>query len=119
MLGEPFRLLGVGWKDSSKTFTKLLGNNPTALGSLRSLPIHHSPSPAFKASIRSPSMNPRSFFVSPPHEYVARHQHGNLGGRSGGAPIVDWNLEGTHEDVGEYTIDQYCARSLDIKPVLS
>ena len=69
--GEAFRLLGVGWNDSSKTLTKLLGNSPTALGSRRSLPIHQRPSPAFNASIRSPSMNPKSFFDSPPQEYVA------------------------------------------------
>lgn len=79
---------GAGRNDSSRTLTKLLGNRPTALGSLRSLPVHHRPSPAFRASIRSPSMNPRSFLVSPPQEYVARHQQGKLGGRSGVPPIA-------------------------------
>lgn len=78
--GEAFRLFGAGWKLSSKTLTKLLGKSPIARGSLRSLPIHHCPSPAFRASMRSPSMNPRSFLVSPPHEYVAWHQHGKRAG---------------------------------------
>lgn len=66
--GEALRLFGAGWKLSSSTLTKLLGKRPMALGSLRSLPIHHCPSPALRASIKSPSMKPRSFFVSPPQE---------------------------------------------------
>lgn len=39
--GEALRLTGAGWKLSSITLTKLLGNRPIALGSLLSLPIHH------------------------------------------------------------------------------
>jgi len=84
--GDGLRLLGAGWNDSSRILTKLLGKSPMARGSLRSRPIHHKPSPALRASIRSPSTNPRSFLLSPPHEYVARHQHGKLGNCSG-API--------------------------------
>lgn len=84
---DAFRLFGAGWKDSSRTLTKLLGKSPVALGSLRSRPIHHRPSPALSASMRSPSMNPRSFLLSPPHEYVARHQQGKAGSCSG-APIL-------------------------------
>ena len=77
--GVVFRLLGAGVNDSSSTVTKFEGNRPMARGSRLSLPIHHDPSPAFSASIKSPSMKPRSFFVSPPHEYVALHQHGKRG----------------------------------------
>lgn len=84
--GVALRLLGAGWNDSSRTCTKLEGKRPTALGSRRSLPIHHCPSPALRASIRSPSMKPKSFLVSPPHEYVALHQQGKRG-RSPAAPI--------------------------------
>ena len=51
LVRDPIRLLAAGWKASSRTLTKLLGNRPTALGSLRSRPIHHEPSPAFSASI--------------------------------------------------------------------
>ncbi len=59
--------------------------------SRRNLPIHHDPSPALRHSIKSPSTNPRSRFVSPPQEYIALHQHGNLVGRPDGAAdgIVD------------------------------
>ena len=89
-MGDGKRLFGVGWKDSSSTLTKLLGNRPTTRGSLRNRPIHHSPSPALRASIRSPSMNPRSFLVSPPQEYVALHQQGKRGGNSCGAPILTY-----------------------------
>ena len=67
-IGETCLLLGAGWKFSSSTLTKLLGNRPMARGSRRKRPIHHWPSPALRASIRSPSMKPKSFFVSPPHE---------------------------------------------------
>ena len=93
VIGEGFLLTGAGWKLSSSTLTKLLGNSPMARGSLRNLPIHQEPSPALRASIRSPSMNPRSFFVSPPHEYVAWHQHGKRAG-IGGAPIVSRRPDG-------------------------
>ncbi len=86
--GDACRLLGAGWKLSSRTLTKLLGKSPMALGSLRSLPIHHRPSPALSASIRSPSMKPRSFLVSPPQEYVAWHQHGKREGASRGPPML-------------------------------
>ena len=57
---EALREMGIGWKLSSRTLTKLEGNSPTARLSRRSLPVHHEPSPAFKHSMRSPSMNPRS-----------------------------------------------------------
>jgi len=50
----------VGRKLSSRTSTKLEGNNPIDRLSLHSLPIHHDPSPALRHSIRSPSTNPRS-----------------------------------------------------------
>ena len=86
--GVEWRLLGAGWKPSSSTLTKLDGNMPIARGSRRSLPIHQRPSPAFSASMRSPSTKPRSRFVSPPHEYVALTQQGNREGRSGGAPMA-------------------------------
>lgn len=33
--------------------------------------------------MRSPSTNPKSRFVSPPHEYTARHQQGNFLGNGG------------------------------------
>lgn len=33
-------------------------------------------------------MNPRSRFDSPPHEYTALHQHGNLVGRGGAAGAI-------------------------------
>jgi hypothetical protein len=85
---DGLRLFGAGWNDSSRTLTKLEGNRPTARGSLRSRPIHHCPSPAFSASIRSPSMKPKSFFVSPPQEYVALHQQGNIGRSSGIAMLL-------------------------------
>lgn len=80
--GVTLRLFGAGWNDSSSTCTKLDGKRPTALGSRRKRPIHQDPSPALRASMRSPSMKPRSFLVSPPHEYVALHQHGNRGSSS-------------------------------------
>lgn len=83
LIGEdPASTIGLvsrltGTKSSLKSSTKLDGNNPTARRSRRNRPIHHCPSPAFKHSIKSPSTNPRSRVVSPPHEYTARHQHGN------------------------------------------
>jgi hypothetical protein len=52
----------AGRKLSSSTWTKFEGNRPIIRLSRRNLPIHHDPSPAFKHSIRSPSMNPRSRF---------------------------------------------------------
>lgn len=52
----------VGRKSSGSTSTKLDGKEPTVLRSRNSLPTHHEPSPAFKHSIKSPSMNPRSCF---------------------------------------------------------
>ena len=67
----------TGTKVSSSTATKFEGKRPIMRRSLRSLPIHQEPSPALRHSIRSPSMNPRSLSVSPPHEYTARHQQGN------------------------------------------
>ena len=73
----------VGWKLSSRTMTKFEGKRPIMRLSRLSLPIHHDPSPALRHSIRSPSTKPRSRSVSPPHEYTARHQHGNCVGRSG------------------------------------
>jgi hypothetical protein len=33
-------------------------------------------------------MNPRSRFVSPPHEYTARTQHGNRGGSDCGVGVM-------------------------------
>jgi hypothetical protein len=50
----------VGRKLSSKTSTKFEGNSPIMRLSRRNLPIHHDPSPAFKHSIKSPSMKPKS-----------------------------------------------------------
>lgn len=73
----------AGTKSSSRTFTKFDGNTPTMRLSRRKRPVHHDPSPALRHSIRSPSINPKSCFDSPPHEYTARHQHGNLVGSSG------------------------------------
>lgn len=70
----------IGTKSSPMSSTKLDGNRPTARLSRRSRPIHHCPSPAFRHSIKSPSTNPKSLVVSPPHEYTARHQHGNRDG---------------------------------------
>lgn len=52
----------TGRKSSGRTSTKLEGNKPTIRLSLRSLPVHHDPSPALRHSIRSPSMKPRSRF---------------------------------------------------------
>jgi hypothetical protein len=75
----------MGTKSSPRTATKLEGNRPIILLSLCSLPIHHEPSPALRHSIRSPSINPRSRSVSPPHEYTARHQQGNFVGSRGDA----------------------------------
>src|SRR4051794_21743838 len=63
--------------------TKFEGKRPIMRLSRLSLPIHHDPSPALRHSIKSPSTKPRSRSVSPPHEYTARHQHGNRVGRSG------------------------------------
>lgn len=64
--GVAVRLTGT--KSSPSTSTKLDGKRPIIRLSRRSLPVHHCPSPALRHSIRSPSTNPRSFFVSPPHE---------------------------------------------------
>ena len=83
MAGKGLGARLVGWKLSSSTMTKFDGNKPIMRRSRRSLPIHHDPSPALRHSMRSPSMKPRSLSVSPPHEYTARHQHGNRVGRPG------------------------------------
>lgn len=86
-----------------------------ALGSLRNLPIHHRPSPAFNASMRSPSMKPRSFFVSPPQEYVAWHQHGKRAGIEG-APIS----QATDEVVGccfAFRINSYLVVDVEMRRV--
>lgn len=55
--------LRLGWKFSSRSFTKFEGNSPTMRLSRLNRPIHHDPSPALRHSIRSPSMKPRSRFV--------------------------------------------------------
>jgi hypothetical protein len=52
-----------GRKDSSSTWTKFEGNEPTMRGSRRRRPVHHDPSPALRHSMRSPSRNPRSRLV--------------------------------------------------------
>jgi len=70
---DPERTMGLvsrltGTKSSLISSTKLEGNSPTARLSRRSRPIHHCPSPAFRHSIKSPSTNPKSLVVSPPHE---------------------------------------------------
>jgi hypothetical protein len=93
----------AGRKLSSRTWTKFEGNTPSMRLSRHNLPVHHDPSPAFRHSIKSPSTKPRSRFdyitsvrigldcqhaalpTSPPHEYVALHQHGNLVGNAEGA----------------------------------
>lgn len=49
----------MGRKSSGSTSTKLEGKTPTVLFRLN-LPVHHDPSPAFRHSIKSPSINPRS-----------------------------------------------------------
>lgn len=72
------RLMGFG--KSSRTATKLEGNEPMYRLSLCSRPIHHWPSPRFRHSISSPSINPRSVFFSPPQEYKARHRKGSFVG---------------------------------------
>lgn len=51
--------LVIGRKLSGNTSTKFDGKTPTVL-LRRNLPVHHDPSPAFKHSIKSPSMKPRS-----------------------------------------------------------
>lgn len=76
--------------------------------SLRNRPIHHDPSPAFKHSIKSPSIKPKSRFdcaivwlelqtveiamctglTSPLNEYMARHQHGKRVGKVPGAGVM-------------------------------
>lgn len=73
----------IGRKLSSRTLTKFEGKTPIARLSRCKRPIHHDPSPALRHSIKSPSMNPKSRFDSPPQEYVARHQHGKREGRLG------------------------------------
>ena len=70
--GETFRRMGAGWNFSSSTWTKLDGKRPTMRLSRRRRPIHHDPSPAFRHSIRSPSMNPRSFLVCRVGQLVLR-----------------------------------------------
>jgi len=86
-----------------------------ALGSLRNLPIHHRPSPAFNASIKSPSMKPRSFFVSPPQEYVAWHQHGNRAGIEG-APISQ-STDGVVSCYYAFRINSYLAVGVEVRRV--
>ena len=66
IIGLVSRLIGT--KSSLMSSTKLDWNSPTARLSRRNRPIHHCPSPAFRHSIRSPSTNPKSRVVSPPHE---------------------------------------------------
>ena len=101
--GIGLEALLAGRKLSSRTSTKFDGNNPIIRLSLRSLPIHHDPSPALRHSIKSPSTNPRSRLdcilisigylqalqpaqhTSPPQLYTARHQHGNRVGRACGS----------------------------------
>jgi hypothetical protein len=61
--GETLRRMGAGWNFSSRTWTKLEGKSPTMRRSRLRRPIHHDPSPALRHSIRSPSMNPRSFLL--------------------------------------------------------
>ena len=58
----------TGTKSSLSTWTKLDGKRPIIRRSRRRRPVHHCPSPALRHSIKSPSTNPRSFFVSPPQE---------------------------------------------------
>ena len=86
--GIGLEALLTGMKLLSSTWTKLDGNNPIARLSRRKRPIHQEPSPAFRHSIKSPSTNPRSLFVSPPHEYIALHQHGNRVGKLGVAVAI-------------------------------
>lgn len=91
MLPPPLVLAGmgeVGRKSSLSTSTKFDGKRPTIRRSRFNLPIHHEPSPALRHSIRSPSMKPRSRFVSPPHEYVALHQHGKRVGSWGAVSAI-------------------------------
>lgn len=57
----------TGRKLSSSNCTKFEGKRPIALLSLCRRPIHQDPSPALRHSIRSPSTNPRSLLLSPPH----------------------------------------------------
>lgn len=52
--------LVMGLKFSGNTSTKFDGKTPIILLSRHSLPVHHDPSPAFRHSIRSPSMKPKS-----------------------------------------------------------
>lgn len=61
--GSGLAALLAGWKLSSRTWTKFEGKRPTMRLSLRNRPIHQDPSPAFRHSIRSPSMKPRSRLV--------------------------------------------------------
>ena len=75
----------VGLKFSSSTSTKLEGKCPTTRRSLYALPVHQLPSPAFSASMRSPSTNPRSFLLSGAKLYIARVQQGNFLGIAGAA----------------------------------
>lgn len=90
-----------GTKFSSKTLTKFDGNTPTILLSRCNLPVHHDPSPALRHSIKSPSINPKSRFVSPPQEYTALHQHGNFEGNCGASGAIanahKFELEGERE----------------------
>lgn len=64
--GIGLEALLAGRKLSSRTSTKLEGNMPIMRLSRRNRPVHHDPSPAFKHSIKSPSMKPRSRLDSPP-----------------------------------------------------
>ena len=72
----------MGRKLAGSICTKFDGNTPTCL--LRyNLPVHHCPSPAFNASIKSPSINPKSLFDSPLKEYIAFVHTGNRVGIPG------------------------------------
>lgn len=89
----------TGWKSASRTRTKLDGKSPVVLF-LRNRPIHQDPSPAFRHSMRSPSMNPKSLFDSPPHEYVALHQQGNRVGSDGIALAIIGSYTGFSGEKG-------------------
>lgn len=83
----------VGRKPSPRTCTKLEGKTPTCLFRYN-LPVHHCPSPAFSASIKSPSMNPRSRFDSPLNEYIAFVHIGNRVGSPGACVAMVYNASG-------------------------
>lgn len=55
-------------------------------------------------------MNPKSFLVSPPQEYVALHQHGKLGGRSGVPRILGACGMMNHSNSSYPALHSACAR---------